>query len=240
MTRKALKQTGAHQKQLDILAPTYAVYELRWAPDLQFHHSVFRASSRLAISSLVAWFSISSPCSFGNMFPVSSKKTLPCAGEEFCGTVEGMPQRNCIYSPENAPKYYVLKDGARSRPETSGGGTDVFWAGLQILSLPPDKMATRVASSLCLATGLGDDMIISSMKEYQEKAVSLALNCPKSKISPIDLRSICDNFTATIIRPIATTVEHTIPVFSDQSSAAGDQYILTGATLFMAKLELKL
>ncbi|PHT66289.1 Calcium-binding protein CAST [Capsicum annuum] len=29
MTRKAPKQTGAHQKQLDILAPTCAVYELR-------------------------------------------------------------------------------------------------------------------------------------------------------------------------------------------------------------------
>ncbi|PHT99938.1 hypothetical protein BC332_29726 [Capsicum chinense] len=28
MTRKALNQTGAHQKQLDILAPTCAVYEL--------------------------------------------------------------------------------------------------------------------------------------------------------------------------------------------------------------------
>ncbi|KAF3614700.1 hypothetical protein FXO38_35507 [Capsicum annuum] len=30
MTRKAPKQTGAHQKQLDILAPTCAVYELRY------------------------------------------------------------------------------------------------------------------------------------------------------------------------------------------------------------------
>ncbi|PHT46598.1 hypothetical protein CQW23_15756 [Capsicum baccatum] len=29
MTRKAPKQTGAHQKQLGILAPTCAVYELR-------------------------------------------------------------------------------------------------------------------------------------------------------------------------------------------------------------------
>ncbi|PHT30518.1 hypothetical protein CQW23_29823 [Capsicum baccatum] len=29
MTRKAPKQTGAHQKQLDILSPTCAVYELR-------------------------------------------------------------------------------------------------------------------------------------------------------------------------------------------------------------------
>ena len=30
MTWKALNQTGAHQKQLDILAPTCAVYELRY------------------------------------------------------------------------------------------------------------------------------------------------------------------------------------------------------------------
>ncbi|PHT82292.1 hypothetical protein T459_15307 [Capsicum annuum] len=30
MTRKAPKQTGAHQKQLDILAPTCAVYELSY------------------------------------------------------------------------------------------------------------------------------------------------------------------------------------------------------------------
>ena len=30
MTRKAPKQPGAHQKQLDILAPTCAVYELRY------------------------------------------------------------------------------------------------------------------------------------------------------------------------------------------------------------------
>ena len=30
MTRKALKQTGAHQKQLDILTPTRTVYELRY------------------------------------------------------------------------------------------------------------------------------------------------------------------------------------------------------------------
>ncbi|KAH0634483.1 hypothetical protein KY284_037269 [Solanum tuberosum] len=41
-------------------------------------------------------------------------------------------------------------------------------------------MATRVAGSLCLATGLGDEMIVSSMKEY-EKVVFLALNRPKLK-----------------------------------------------------------
>ncbi|XP_019226825.1 PREDICTED: probable UDP-N-acetylglucosamine--peptide N-acetylglucosaminyltransferase SEC isoform X2 [Nicotiana attenuata] len=58
-------------------------------------------------------------------------------------------------------------------------GTDVLWAGLPMITLPLEKMATRVAGSLCVATGLGDEMIVSSMKEYEEKAVSLALNRPK-------------------------------------------------------------
>ncbi|XP_064955858.1 probable UDP-N-acetylglucosamine--peptide N-acetylglucosaminyltransferase SEC [Musa acuminata AAA Group] len=55
-------------------------------------------------------------------------------------------------------------------------GTDVLWAGVPIITLPLEKMATRVAGSLCLATGLGEEMIVSSMKEYEEKAVALAQN----------------------------------------------------------------
>ncbi|XVF42387.1 hypothetical protein PTKIN_Ptkin01aG0358100 [Pterospermum kingtungense] len=58
-------------------------------------------------------------------------------------------------------------------------GTDVLWAGLPMVTLPREKMATRVAGSLCLATGLGEEMIVNSMKEYEERAVSLALNRPK-------------------------------------------------------------
>ncbi|KAI0489433.1 hypothetical protein KFK09_029276 [Dendrobium nobile] len=58
-------------------------------------------------------------------------------------------------------------------------GTDVLWAGLPMVTLPLEKMATRVAASLCLATGVGEEMIVSSMKEYEEKAVYLALNPPK-------------------------------------------------------------
>ncbi|KAK9288296.1 hypothetical protein L1049_016747 [Liquidambar formosana] len=58
-------------------------------------------------------------------------------------------------------------------------GTDVLWAGLPMVTLPLEKMATRVAGSLCLATGLGEEMIVSSMKEYEEKAVSLAENRSK-------------------------------------------------------------
>ncbi|XP_039030503.1 probable UDP-N-acetylglucosamine--peptide N-acetylglucosaminyltransferase SEC isoform X2 [Hibiscus syriacus] len=58
-------------------------------------------------------------------------------------------------------------------------GTDVLWAGLPMVTLPLEKMATRVAGSLCLATGWGEEMIVNSMKEYEEKAVELALNRPK-------------------------------------------------------------
>ncbi|GAB2295664.1 hypothetical protein Dimus_029818 [Dionaea muscipula] len=58
-------------------------------------------------------------------------------------------------------------------------GTDILWAGLPMVTLPLEKMATRVAGSLCLATGIGDEMVVNSMREYEEKAVSLALNRPK-------------------------------------------------------------
>ncbi|CAI9762202.1 unnamed protein product [Fraxinus pennsylvanica] len=58
-------------------------------------------------------------------------------------------------------------------------GTDILWAGLPMVTLPLEKMATRVAGSLCLATGVGEEMIASSMKDYEEKAVSLALNRTK-------------------------------------------------------------
>ncbi|KAG1331547.1 putative UDP-N-acetylglucosamine--peptide N-acetylglucosaminyltransferase SEC [Cocos nucifera] len=58
-------------------------------------------------------------------------------------------------------------------------GTDILWAGLPMITLPLEKMATRVAGSLCLATGAGEEMIVSSMKEYEDKAVALAQNSSK-------------------------------------------------------------
>ncbi|XP_041011702.1 probable UDP-N-acetylglucosamine--peptide N-acetylglucosaminyltransferase SEC [Juglans microcarpa x Juglans regia] len=65
-------------------------------------------------------------------------------------------------------------------------GTDILWAGLPMVTLPLEKMATRVAGSLCLATGVGEEMIVSSMKEYEERAVSLALN--RSKLQDLTNR----------------------------------------------------
>ncbi|KAL1367639.1 hypothetical protein HN51_021756 [Arachis hypogaea] len=39
-------------------------------------------------------------------------------------------------------------------------GTDILWASLPMITLPLEKKATRVAGSLCLATGLGEEMIV--------------------------------------------------------------------------------
>ncbi|GKV07184.1 hypothetical protein SLEP1_g18985 [Rubroshorea leprosula] len=69
-------------------------------------------------------------------------------------------------------------------------GTDILWAGLPMVTLPLEKMATRVAGSLCLATGLGDEMIVNSIKEYEERAVSLALNRPKLHALTNKLKSV--------------------------------------------------
>ncbi|KAE8720235.1 putative UDP-N-acetylglucosamine--peptide N-acetylglucosaminyltransferase SEC [Hibiscus syriacus] len=67
-------------------------------------------------------------------------------------------------------------------------GTDVLWAGLPMVTLPLEKMAARVAGSLCLATGLGEEMIVNSMKEYEERAVTLALNRQKLQTLTIKLK----------------------------------------------------
>lgn len=97
-----------------------------------------------------------------------------------------------------------------------------------MVTLPLEKMATRVAGSLCVATGLGDEMIVNryafcllwqdhkvgvghavfpfavnltlcfsliilcynSMKEYEERAVSLALNPQKLQALTSKLKSV--------------------------------------------------
>ncbi len=36
-----------------------------------------------------------------------------------------------------------------------------------MVTLPLERMASRVAASLCYATGLGHEMVVSSQKEYE-------------------------------------------------------------------------
>jgi len=55
-------------------------------------------------------------------------------------------------------------------------GCDAMWAGCPVLTMPLERLASRAAASSCCATGLGQDMLVSSLEEYEERAVFLGLN----------------------------------------------------------------
>ena len=44
----------------------------------------------------------------------------------------------------------------------SCAGCDVLWGGCPMVTLPLERMASRVAASLCYATGLGPEMVVNS------------------------------------------------------------------------------
>lgn len=58
-------------------------------------------------------------------------------------------------------------------------GCDVLWSGCPMVTLPGERMASRVAASLCNATGLGAEMVVGSLQEYEDLAVELGLNAAK-------------------------------------------------------------
>ena len=49
----------------------------------------------------------------------------------------------------------------------------MLWAGCPMVTLPLERMASRVAASLCAATGLGAQMVVGSQQEYEDRAVEL-------------------------------------------------------------------
>lgn len=52
---------------------------------------------------------------------------------------------------------------------------DALWAGLPIVTLPGESMQSRVCASIIKAAGSGfeDEMIASSLQDYEEKAYNL-------------------------------------------------------------------
>ncbi|GAA5827127.1 hypothetical protein JCM5353_006201 [Sporobolomyces roseus] len=63
---------------------------------------------------------------------------------------------------------------------------DILWSGTPILTLPrhAHKMASRVAASIAVATGLGPEMIVSSSEAYEERAVNLAAGLRYQLVQP--------------------------------------------------------
>ena len=53
-------------------------------------------------------------------------------------------------------------------------GCDVLWGGCPMITLPLERMASRVAASLCYATGLGHEMVVNSQ---QASSSSVLLDC---------------------------------------------------------------
>ncbi|KAL7204924.1 hypothetical protein ACSBR2_017943 [Camellia fascicularis] len=110
-----------------------------------------------------------------------------------CDTPYKLSNRKVSLSPDAAAQVCVIScfySEYRPLCNAHTTGTDVLWAGLPMVTLPLEKMAIRVDGSLCLATGVGEEMIVHSMKEYEEKAVSLALN-------PLKLQDLTNRLKAS-------------------------------------------
>ncbi|KAF9972380.1 hypothetical protein BGZ73_004529, partial [Actinomortierella ambigua] len=56
---------------------------------------------------------------------------------------------------------------------------DILWSGTPILTFPKyqHKMCSRVGASIAYATGYGQDLIVGSEQEYEDKAVAFAQDC---------------------------------------------------------------
>ena len=55
-------------------------------------------------------------------------------------------------------------------------GCDVLWAGTAMVTMPLERMASRVAASLCSAAGFHKEMVVRNHLEYEERAVELGSN----------------------------------------------------------------
>ncbi|KAF7970118.1 hypothetical protein HWV62_25006 [Athelia sp. TMB] len=68
--------------------------------------------------------------------------------------------------------------------------SDVLWSGTPIITWPRHryKMCSRVAASVAHATGFGAEMVVSSLDEYQELAVSWARGAHQSDSALRNLR----------------------------------------------------
>lgn len=58
-------------------------------------------------------------------------------------------------------------------------GCDVLWGGAPTVTLPLQRMASRVCASLCMATGYGAEMVVSSQQEYEDRAVEFGVHTEK-------------------------------------------------------------
>ncbi|XP_024982517.1 probable UDP-N-acetylglucosamine--peptide N-acetylglucosaminyltransferase SEC [Cynara cardunculus var. scolymus] len=173
------------QKNLDVLDPNCQPKRSAYGlPDDKFIFACFNQLYKMDPEIFMHW------CNILKRVPNSALWLLrfPAAGEmrlRAYAAAQGVKSDQIIFTDVAMKNEHIrrssLADLCLDTPLCNAHttGTDVLWAGLPMVTLPLEKMATRVAGSLCLATGVGEEMIANSMKEYEERAVSLALNPSK-------------------------------------------------------------
>lgn len=194
------------QKNRDLLDPNCRPKRSDYGlPEDKFLFACFNQLYKMDPEIFVTW------CNILKRVPNSALWLLkfPAAGESRLrayATAQGVRPDQIVFTDVAVKNEHIrrsaLADLFLDTPLCNGHttGTDILWAGLPMITLPLEKMATRVAGSLCLATGLGDEMIVNSMEEYEERAVSLALNPSKLQSLRDQLKSVrltCPLFDTT-------------------------------------------
>ena len=112
---------------------------------------------------------------------------FPSAGEKYIllearkrGVRESQIIFSDVVSKEEHIKRGFLADLFLDTPNYNAHttGTDILWSGTPMLTLIGEKMVSRVSASLLKAIGL-DELITSSLEEYEQLAVSLAEDSEK-------------------------------------------------------------
>ncbi|KAL0209416.1 hypothetical protein RCL1_007784 [Eukaryota sp. TZLM3-RCL] len=98
-------------------------------------------------------------------------------------------------------------------------GMDALWSGLPVLTLPGEKMASRVGASLNVSMGM-TELIANSLSDYEEKAVYYVSNVEKlselkKKVRHMRLRSrLFDTFLWT--KSFEIGIEHVVNLYNNQ------------------------
>lgn len=183
------------QKNQDVLDPACHPKRLDYGlPEDKFLFACFNQLYKIHPDIFITW------CNILKRAPNSALWLLrfPAAGEsrlQAFASAQGVRPDQIIFTDVAAKSEHIrrssLADVCLDTPLCNAHttGTDVLWAGVPIITLPLEKMATRVAGSLCYATGFGEEMVVNSMQEYEEKAVSLAQNPAKCQALTAKIKS---------------------------------------------------
>ena len=83
----------------------------------------------------------------------------------------------------------VFLDTPRCNAHTTG--CDVLWGGCPMVTLPLERMASRVAASLCYATGLGDQMVVHSQQVCASARLTTLVTATSSALALPCSCSLC-------------------------------------------------